>query len=354
MSSFERLPLSCLRFDLENPRLPSSVKNTDEAKIIGYLGSHTGIENLMASIGENDFFAGEAIVALHESDETYTVIEGNRRLAALRLLQDPNLLDIPRVAKVAAEALYHPTEVPAFVVDDRASTLQYLGFRHISGVQRWDPLAKARYLKQLFHHGKGDPAQRYTAIAREIGSNSPTVRRNLDALAALEVIQQADFFDIPRLSESTFQFGTFYTAISNADVASFIGIRKNELPQHPILKPDSIAVDRLKELVQYMFERDAQGDTKLVESRNIGTLGTVLVNPASLEGLRQGMSLETAYRLSPHGRDDFLRHMNQALEELKQANANLYAVEKTDQQAAAAVTEARKALSIAAEHLAVD
>ena len=340
MNRFERLSLSSLRFDLENPRLPTSVRNTDEETILRYLGSRTGIENLMTSIAENDFFPGEAIVVLQDSEESYTVIEGNRRLAALRLLQDPSVLNIPRIKRAADDAKHRPIKVPAFIVESRAQTLQYLGFRHISGVQRWDPLAKGRYLKQLFAHVDGAPSERYTGVAREIGSNNSTVRRNLDALAAYTIVQEAEFFDIPEISESTFQFGTFYTAISNSDIATFVGITKDKVPQHPIVNAEVIGRDTLEELVRYMFEKNAQGDTILVESRNIGKLGFVLAHPPSLDGLRQGMSLETAYRLSPRGREDFQRHMTQSLEHLKQATANLYAVDKTDKQAAAVVEEA--------------
>ena len=48
-----------------------------------------------------------------------------------------------------------------------------------------------------------------------------------------------------------------------------------------------------------------------------------------------------------------MRHMNQAIEELKQANANLYAVEQDDQQAKNAVSEALKIIRLACERLGV-
>ena len=94
MNGFEPLDISLLEFDKENPRLPTSVRNQDEASILNYLATETSIENLMTSIGENGFFPGEAMVVTPHNSK-YTVIEGNRRLAALRLLQDPTLVKIP-------------------------------------------------------------------------------------------------------------------------------------------------------------------------------------------------------------------------------------------------------------------
>ena len=352
MNAFEPLDISLLEFDRENPRLPTSVRNQDEASILNYLAKETSIENLMTSIGENDFFPGEAMVVIPHNSK-YTVIEGNRRLAALRLLQDPTLVQIPSIDRTARDAANKPTQVPVFVVQSREDTLQYLGFRHISGVQRWDPLAKARYLELLYDRTEGEPQQRYISVSREIGSNSTTVRRNLDALAAYKIIEDYGFYDIADIEEETFHFGTFYTAVSNVDIANFIGTRESGTPRHPIANLDVVDNEHLRELVKFMFERDSRDNTKLGDSRNIGKLGSVLTNPDSLSALRLGQSLEAAYRLTPHGRDDFVRHMNQAIEELKQANANLYAVDLDDQQAGNLVSEALKIISLASERLGV-
>ena len=353
MNDFQTLDIDLLEFDKDNPRLPTSVRGDDEARILIYLATKTALENLMSSIGENSFFSGEAIVVIHADCGKYTVIEGNRRLAALRLLQNPTLVNVPGIERAAQEASHKPTEIPAYVVDSRDATLQYLGFRHISGVQRWDPLAKARYLESLFERTEGEASRRYTSVAREIGSTSTTVRRNLDALAAYRIIEQNGFYDVSEIAEETFQFGTFYTAISNVDVSNFVGTKDSGTPTHPITTPTVVIEENLEELVRFMFERDAQGNTKLGESRNIGTLGKVLDNPESLKALRMGHSLQTAYRLTPHGRDDFVRHVNQAIEELKQANANLHAVAHDDEVAKRAVREALRIIELASHTLGV-
>ena len=352
VNEFRELGIEQLEFDKENPRLPTSVRGKDDASIIKYLASKTGIENLMSSIGENGFFPGEAIVVTPH-DSKYIVIEGNRRLAALRLLQDPTLVRVPSIESAAEAAGKKPVRVPVYVVQSREDTLQYLGFRHISGVQRWDSLAKARYLESLFKMTQGEAQQRYRSVAREIGSTSTMVRRNLDALAAYKIIEQMNFYDVAEIEEETFQFGTFYTAVGNVDIANFIGTRKEGIPTHPITDPGVVDGARLEELFRLMFEEYARGKTKLGESRNIGKLGTVLSNPDSLQALRHGQSLESAYRLTPQGRDYFIRHMNQAIEELKQANANLHAVTPEDKLACDLVSEASKIIQLASERLGV-
>ena len=353
-NDFKTLNIDQIEFDKQNPRLPTTV-GTKESDIIKYLAAKTGIEDLMISIGENGFFLGEAIVVTPAKDDKYTVLEGNRRLAALKLLRDPELAGGRRsITKVSEEAESKPTRIPAYVVSSRDDTLQYLGFRHISGVQRWDPLAKARYLKLLFDQASGKPEDRCREIAREIGSKSNFVRRSLDALAAYEAIKERDFFDIRDLDEESFQFGVFYTAIGNAVIASFVGVRREDGSEtYPIANPKFLKKKPLQELTKWMFEKDSQGSTRLGESRNIPKLSEVIENPSTLEKLRQGVSLDSAYSATIDYKKKFLQDIILAIDHLKKANSNLHFVSSGDQEAVESVEEAMKALSIAFKHLKV-
>ena len=86
------------------------------------------------------------VVPIDES--THTVVEGNRRLAALKLLQNPGLTDFRRtsISQLVEDAQHIPNEVPCIVYDTRDEILDYLGFRHVTGIKSWGPLSKARYL----------------------------------------------------------------------------------------------------------------------------------------------------------------------------------------------------------------
>lgn len=350
--NFKTLNIDQIEFDKQNPRLPTTV-GTKESDIIKYLAAKTGIEDLMISIGENGFFPGEAIVVTPAEDDKYTVLEGNRRLAALKLLQDPELVGGRRsITKVSEEAESKPTRIPAYIVNSRDDTLQYLGFRHISGSQRWDPLAKARYLKLLFDQAQGKPEERCIEVAREIGSKSNSVRRNLDALAAYEAIKERDFFDIRDLDEENFQFGVFYTAIGNVVIASFVGVRGEDGSAiYPIANPKSLKKEPLQELTKWMFEKDSQGSTRLGESRNIPKLSEVIENPNTLEKFRQGVSLDSAYSDTVDDRKEFLQDIILTIEHIKQANSNLHSVTPDDQEAIKKVQEVVKVLDVTLDRL---
>lgn len=356
MPEFKPIALSKLVLDRENPRLPTRLKGGDENEIIKYLIRRTSIVELVNSIGENGFFPGEAIVVT-KSDTTpgeYIVLEGNRRLTALKLMQEPALAQgiSPGAVEAASNAKTRPEEVPAYVVDRREDVLQYLGFRHVSGVQRWDPLAKARYLKMLYDLAPGDPESRYGQIASEIGSRRDTVQKNLDALAAYNITEQERFFGIPDLDEDKFQFGVFYTALANSRIARFAGAKDEDgEPTHPVANPDSLKVAQIGEIVNWMFLKDENGDTRLGESRNIPMLAAIVSSSKALELLRQGASLNDAYNETPDLQNEFIREINTATNHVKLANTKLSAVDAADSEVRRSVGDIQTELRFTVERL---
>lgn len=349
MPKFSDFTISDLELDRENPRLPSRLKGAEERDILEYLALKTNIEDLITSIGENDFFPGEAIVVTRSASESgkYVVLEGNRRLTALKLLQDVDLAKAisNSIADAVSRAKHRPTVVPAYEVNSRNDVLQYLGFRHVSGVQRWEPLAKARYLRLLYQTAEGTPESRYGQIAGEIGSRRDTVRKNLDALAAYEVIVESNFFNIPRLDEESFRFGVFYTALANPKIATFTGARDyNDRPTHPIENPHVLKTGEISELTKWMFEIHDDGHTLLGDSRNIPMLAEVVASPAALQLLRSGATLDVARRETPDIQNEFIRNINIARYYVESAKLSVSSVEGNDPKVQQAISELESVL----------
>ena len=373
MPEIQPIHIDSLDFDASNPRLPKSVQGGGQDDILCYLALKTNIAGLMVSIGENDFFQGEAVVvtrqetegatvlegdqcltaaengaaqgeaavAKAQGTERFTVLEGNRRLTALKLLNKPDL--IPKNAKGLREivdaAKHKPDHLPAYMVEKREDALRYLGFRHISGVQRWGSLAKARYLDLMFTSKEGDPDEKYATIASEIGSRADSVRRNLDALAAYNLVETEKFFRIPELGEETFQFGVFYTAVANANIAEFVGARKDGVPTHPIVQPKCLKISELEEITRWMFYKDPEENykTKLGESRNIHQLAAVVASPNALEKLRSGASLRAAYNDTPDTTTEFVKLINGSTRLVRSADEHVEASGQPNEEAAVAV-----------------
>lgn len=326
-----------LLLDEENPRLPQDLKPRSQEKMIGYIASKGAIEDLMSSIGKNGFFVGEALVAYRNNRDKpgqLRVIEGNRRLTAVKLILKPELYpNRPSIAELAASAKNKArlATLPVVIFDTRAEVLPYLGSRHIVGVRQWEPLAKARYMRQLFEsiHKTGQaPKDSYRAVAEQIGSYKRTdyIKSNLDGLAVYDLMEEKDFFQIKGLAEETVDFGTLYTALGYDSIAAYVGAAKyNSRTEsydrlEPIKTPSVLKVDRVRRLAQWLYEENEDGETTVGESRRLPMLAKVLASEEARKELESGATLDIAYSFTEGVNDDLMGHLQNAKKYLRQAN----------------------------------
>lgn len=320
-----------LLLDPENPRLPESVIRTQQS-MLDYIAETTSIEELMEAISENDYFPGEPLIVIPslEDENKFIVVEGNRRLTALRLLTDPQSCSEPglRMRSISKDAAHRPDKVPVICRQDRQEVLPYLGYRHITGVKAWDPLAKARYIEQLFlfTDKNSEPRLRYAEVARTIGSRRDHIKRNLDALSVYKIIKEHDYYGIQELDDSTIKFSILSTALADERIGSFIGLNSknndgNFEANDPIVNPKFLLKEQIEELTRWLFQRDQRGRTKIGESRNLRLLAAVVNNPRAIAALRGGALLKIAYQLTSDLTKDFLELLYQAEAALAEASS---------------------------------
>jgi ParB-like nuclease domain len=336
-NAVQMISIENLLLDVDNPRLPEALNPRSQEKMIAYIAAKSAIEDLMSSIGKNGFFSGEALVAYHnpaDGRNIYRVIEGNRRLTAVKLILDPNLYKTRSAIKELANEALNKTalkKLPVVVFASRKEVLPYLGSRHIVGVKQWEPLAKARYMRQLFDSQpkKKVPLNEvYRSVASQIGSykRSDYIKKNLDGLAVYELIEGNDFFEIEGLSEETIDFGTLYTAIGNPAIAEYIGAaelnKKTEIYERfdPIITPAILKTDRVKKLAEWLYRENSEGERVVAESRDLPNLAKVLATPKARAQLESGAPLDTAYSYTTGINDDLLRQLQEARKLMRAAN----------------------------------
>src|SRR5690242_7942492 len=86
------LSVSALHLDPKNPRLGRESAGRAPREIIQYLFDHDKAFELAESIAGRGYFPNEPLLAIRE-DGKLVVVEGNRRLAALKALQEPKLVE---------------------------------------------------------------------------------------------------------------------------------------------------------------------------------------------------------------------------------------------------------------------
>ena len=293
----EYLPVAMLDFDPHNPRFPDAVNEGDVDELIERFVRDERLLEIITSIADKGYFDGEPLLVVRYEQDRYHVIEGNRRLAALKLLTGQ--LPVPpgrtSIDDVCELAKYRPETVPCLVFSHEDKIMRYLGFRHITGIKSWGSLQKARYIKKMrdrFYVGQESKIQ-MTALAREIGSRPDYVAQMLTALNLYERAEAKNFYNVKGLDPQEIEFSVLSTAISYSNIATYVGLEGRQ---------DMTGVnandENLKNLLSWMFV--ARGDQKSVlgDSRNLKQLAAVVESKAATSVLVKNNNLDEAYQLS--------------------------------------------------------
>jgi hypothetical protein len=123
---YQRIPVSDLLFDLKNPRLAEFgiPDNASQLDVLKTLWQHMAIEEIAMSIAHNGYFEHEPLFVEQADRQKYVVIEGNRRLAAVKLLLDADLrnrlraFDLPTIT---AERRREIADLPIIITTRRDS-----------------------------------------------------------------------------------------------------------------------------------------------------------------------------------------------------------------------------------------
>ena len=163
MIQYADIPVDNLDLDTDNPRHGAV---PDQGAAFFALAREQGpkLINLALDIHENSLHPAHRLIVLSRPEQGYVVLDGNRRLAALRLIANPNLLpsdDLPGdfIERVATSGRA-PSEVPCCIFESRQEARIWLERTHTGeqgglGVNSWSAAAKVR-----FSPGRPDQASR--------------------------------------------------------------------------------------------------------------------------------------------------------------------------------------------------
>ena len=198
-----------LHFDHDNPRLAEfGIKpTTSEPEILKILWEAMDVLELVQSIAASGYFPHEPLIVAREKGKNI-VIEGNRRLAALKVLLTPSIAkengwELPKISESDRKKL---EKVPA-IVSDREDSWRYLGFKHVNGPAKWTSYAKAKYIAEV--HREYDVS--LPDIAQQIGDRHATVQRLYRGLMVLEQAEKAKVFDREDCYGPRIYFSHLYT-----------------------------------------------------------------------------------------------------------------------------------------------
>ncbi len=147
-----------LHLDAKNPRLGRQRAGRSQQEIIKYLYEHDRALDVAESIALRGYFPIESLLAVEEQGKL-VVVEGNRRLAALKGLHNPDLLDPSLRGKLQAlrNRMSNPeilSAVPIVVAASRRDTDRTVAGRHIGQpVKAWQAEDRASFIMEKLDEG---------------------------------------------------------------------------------------------------------------------------------------------------------------------------------------------------------
>lgn len=330
-----------LLLDPLNPRLPEDIQGKSENDICYALYRFFDIEELAYSMAENGYFDEEPLVAIpldlpnnlesldYESlsknqeyssfinnpTTKFVVVEGNRRLSSIKLLLNQELRNelkirtFPEISNIVKDDI---SLLPVIIYPTRKEVLPYLGVRHISGIKKWEPYAKARYIAKMVDQGFS-----IDDIQKHVGDRSNSARKIYLCYQLIEVAK--DEFDLNTEKAENF-FSYLLLASGQGSIKDYLGIAKR-LQDVDIDNPiPNDKLENLKNLFSWLFGEGKDIRPVIQESRDITSkLSPILRRPGATEYLKITRNLDEAYERSDGEEELLIKNMVRASRLLSQS-----------------------------------
>ncbi len=298
-----RLSVDHLYLDPNNPRFAKRKGVTPSAKFTDAAVQETamstifpeGVPELARSILRNGFLPLDRIVVreIPEASGSFVVVEGNRRLCALRTLAawiDGDEIDADDLSESYLTSLRDSIrEIEVLVYTGTESDVAWIlqGVRHLSGIKDWSPAQKAELVvKEIKERGLG-----FRAVGETLGMSAQQVGRYYRAHCALQQMKEhPDFGD--RFDKQLFTL--FDEAYSKRPIREWLEWSDN--------------------------------DEKFTEAANLEMFYSWITEDPAHEGQRRvhdPRQMRILSRLVQLGRDDLIHKVDEYQMTLEQADASI-------------------------------
>ena len=238
----DKISLLNLLVNPENYRYENEVASQKEA-----------IDNMIHEQGDKLFKLAEHIiknglnplditgVAQSSHDKTkYIVLEGNRRIICLKILQNPDLIDIPRYTNLKKKfrKLHDDNktqlivEIDCVVFDDPAKADEWIKLKHVGesdgrGTVRWNAQQVQRFEQKV--EGKSSLALQAIDFLKKANSVSDTLKSNLGNLKITNLNRLLSDPDVRASGGISVNNGKMVSDIEEGEVSKWLSKVANDL-----------------------------------------------------------------------------------------------------------------------------
>lgn len=328
MSEVINVELTKLKLDHQNPRLSEFGINekSKQEEILEILWDEMAVNELIYSIVSNGFWDYEPLTIMKIPDsDAFIVVEGNRRLAAVMLIHNPNLIKrtLPKhlLDKIGAypSLLVETKTIPSIIINDRNEAWRFIGFKHVNGPAKWGSFAKAKYIAEI-HNVYGIALN---DIAYQIGDTNNTVQKLYQGLMVLDQANRVKVYRYDDIQATRIYFSHLYTGLQREGIRTFLKIKNAEEES-----PNPVPEDKFKELgqlLEWLYGSKRNNTQPIIKSQNpdLKYLDEVLQSKEATLALSSGEVLSYSYELSRASDSLFEENLLTAKRSLQKARAYL-------------------------------
>jgi hypothetical protein len=247
------------------------------------------VTDLIASFTQNGWLDVEPIHVRSLGNGRYAVVEGNRRVATLKYLEQRSKLDAVDIGRLDP-AIFKA--VPCILHDetDAVRQLIVMGLNHISGKKRWPAINQARLIKSL-RDEHGMPAD---DICRSLGVSKREYNLSIETLALAEAYRDSDYGD----QMTSEQFNLFREVLKAPTLRDWLSWSRKE--------ETALNQSNLERLFSWLSRepepddeedsdvRTVPSDPVITTGAQIRELAKIIADPNAVQRLDETRSLQAA------------------------------------------------------------
>jgi len=218
------LSIDNLKLDVRNPRFSyQSAKEMNQTEIVKYLIENHAVYELAKAIAINGYLLNEEPIVCKEGD-SYVVLEGNRRVAACKILLNPYKFLTTQRAKELSKYEAIGDKIKCNIAPTRrdADTLIYNKHTGIP-LQKWDKVSQDAFLVNLLQGENLSVEQIAYKLSVPASEIRKALRRHAIHQYSIRLFQSAPY-ELEQIKEQSFPITNFERFYDDERGLNFLGL----------------------------------------------------------------------------------------------------------------------------------
>lgn len=253
-----------LHLDTENPRTDIGKKITESGVVKELMKEDVLV--LSKDIAENGFLAASILMVVEEN-KNQVVIDGNRRLLAVQILQNPEIIknsvskkEFEQIQKISKDLSEDLSTLSGVLYPNRKEAEKEMAKMHLAGiaVKSWKLIRQCRYFQKRLAKEKDLSID---TLAELLGIDKSRVKKNVKtyqlyglAKDKLSKIQNHEGKSI--YNDDIFLTDKFQRLVVNEEGERFLGYSFSNESQKIEIENEKTFLQRLKQSLEKLYDKD--------------------------------------------------------------------------------------------------